>query len=114
MRRQTFMTAACAVVLSALMLPTTRAEELADPFAAELSAPPAPAPAISDAGSQAASTPSLYEVPPVTRNPTFLRQVGMMQQGLRRLLHSSQVTFNSVLLCTLRLVPIFRSGRDRP
>ena len=79
MRRHTFVTAACVVVLSALMLPTARADEFADPFATELATPPAPA--ILDAGSQTAEPPSFYEASPVTMPPTVLRQVGMMQPG---------------------------------
>ncbi len=86
MRRHTFVTAVCAVVLSALMLPTTRADEFADPFATELATPPAPAPAILEAGSQAVKSrplyevPSLYEVAPITTTPAVYRQVGMMRQ----------------------------------
>ena len=49
MKRHTFMTVACAVVLSALMLPTARADEFADPFADELAVPPGPAPAVLEA-----------------------------------------------------------------
>ena len=81
MRRPTLMTVACAVVLSALMLPTARAEEFADPFATELATPPAPAPAILEAGCQAAEVPAPYEASPVTMTPVVLRQVGMMQPG---------------------------------
>ena len=82
MRRHTFVTAACAVILSAFMLPTTRADELADPFATELAVPPVPAPAIlEDAGETAevAESASLYEVTPVSTTPAALRYVGMMQ-----------------------------------
>ena len=81
MRRHTFMTAACAVVLSALMLPTTRADEFADPFAAELATPPAPAPAILDASIETVDAPPLVDAPPVVRTPAPVRQVGMLQQG---------------------------------
>jgi hypothetical protein len=63
------------------MLPTARADELADPFATELAAPPAPGPAIlEEAGATAeiAEPASLPEVAPIS-TPPFLRQVGMMQ-----------------------------------
>ena len=81
MRRHTFMSAACAVVLSALMLPTARADEFADPFATELATPPSPAPAILEASSETAEVPSFYEAPPIATTPATLRQVGMMQRG---------------------------------
>ena len=81
MRRHTFVTVACAVVLSALMLPTARADEFADPFATEQATPPPPAPGVLEADSQAVETPSFYEALPVTTTPAVLRQVGMMQPG---------------------------------
>ena len=79
MRRQTLMTAACAVILSAFMLPTTRADEFADPLATELATPPVPAPAVLEAGSEAAEAPSVYEAPLTATTPAVLRQVGLMQ-----------------------------------
>lgn len=81
MKRHRFVTVAGLVVLSALMLPTARADEFADPFATELATPPAPAPAILEVSSQVAETPSLYEASPATTTPAALRQVGMMRQG---------------------------------
>lgn len=45
MTRNTFIRATITVVLSAVMLPSTRADELADPFAAELQTPPLTVPA---------------------------------------------------------------------
>ncbi len=80
MRRHTFVTAVCAVILSALMLPSARADEFADPFATELATPPAPAPAILEPDSEVAEPPSIYEEP-ITTTPSVLRQVGMMRQG---------------------------------
>ena len=44
MTRKRFVAAAITVVLSALMLPSTRADELSDSFAPQLETPPAPAP----------------------------------------------------------------------
>ncbi len=43
MTRYSLVSAACTVVLSALMLPSARADEFADPFAVELQSPPAAA-----------------------------------------------------------------------
>ncbi len=79
MRRHTFVTAACAVILSAFMLPSARADEIADPFATELTTPPAPA--ILEPDSEVAESPSLYEAPVITQTPAVLRPVGLMQQG---------------------------------
>ena len=45
MTRNTFIRATITVVLSAVMLPSTRADELTDPFAAELQTPPLTVPA---------------------------------------------------------------------
>lgn len=81
MRRHTFVTAACTVVLSAFMLPTTRADEFADPFATQLATPPASAPAYLEDRIEAAEIPSHYEDSSVTTSPAALRQVGLMQQG---------------------------------
>lgn len=87
MRRHSFMTAVCAVVLSALMLPTARAEEFADPFSTELATPPAPASADLEADGQATESrslfevPSLHEVPQITPAPAMFRPVGMMRQS---------------------------------
>lgn len=72
MRRHTLVTAACAVVLSALMLPTSRANEFADPFAEELTPPPAPA--VLEISNETAVTPSLYGPSQVTAHPAVLRQ----------------------------------------
>jgi len=81
MRRHTFMTAACAVVLSALMLPTARADEFADPFADELAVPPGPAPAVLETEVEAIEQSSLAGVPPVATSYSPVRQVRMMQSG---------------------------------
>jgi hypothetical protein len=83
MIRHTLMTAACTVVLSALMLPSARANEIADPFDAELLAPPPPAPAALESEDQGAEPPFFPgDFSPVTRTPSTLRQVGMKQQEL--------------------------------
>ena len=91
MRRHSFVTAVCAVVLSALMLPTARADEFADPFSTELATPPAPAaleavsPAIEsesvlEVPALQVEAPALYEVPPLSVTAPVFRPVGMMRQ----------------------------------
>jgi len=85
MRRHILVTAASAVILSAFMLPTTRADEFAAPFATELAVPPPPAPAILEDGAVTAEAASLdetasrNEVTPISTRPAILRQVGAMQ-----------------------------------
>lgn len=74
--------AVCTVVLSAFMLPTARAdEELSDPFAAELAAPPALSFETEPVEATAVTNvvPSLYAPPEVVARPAILQQSGMMQ-----------------------------------
>lgn len=84
MLRHTLLTTTYAVVLSAFMLPTSRADELADPFADELVSPPPPAPAALETeatpveAAPAEFNPFRQEAPAVARRPV-LRQVGMQQ-----------------------------------
>jgi hypothetical protein len=88
--------AACTVVLSAFMLPTARAaDEMADPFAAELSAPPAfevqtasedvepvlELPAITEPSQNV--TASLYAAPQApARPPVIFRQSSLVRQNV--------------------------------
>ena len=75
--------AACTVVLSAFMLPTARAdEELSDPFAAELAAPPALSFETEPVEATAVTNvvPSLNAPLENLARPEILQQSGMMQQ----------------------------------
>ena len=72
MIRNTFVSATMIVVLSAVMLPSSRADEPADPFAANLQSPPLPVPApLNDNGMMARPVRS---VSPMVPQPALYRQ----------------------------------------
>lgn len=71
MFRNVFATGAVAVVLSAVMLPSSRAEELADPFVPELQVPPI-------------SVPAPLESPDVTAQPISSRGPVVPQSAMYR------------------------------
>ncbi len=79
MTRNTFIRATITVVLSAVMLPSTRADELADPFAAELQTPPltVPAPLTYD---ESAAQPISARTPVVPQSAIYRQATEVTQQ----------------------------------
>lgn len=104
MIRNAFVAATVTVVLSAVMLPSTRADEFADPFAGELQAPP-PAPA-----------PLAYEEPlaqPVSSRAPVLPQSALFRQAADESLQTAPTPINPEAYAVPQTAPMQQPGYVR-
>lgn len=78
MIRQMLITASCTVVLSALMLPSARAEDFEDPFATELETPPLTLPTVDESYREPGASPVLRGEAPSAPRPVSYQQGGIV------------------------------------
>jgi len=105
MTRNAFITATISVVLSAVMLPSSRADELSDPFGANLQAPPLSAPAPLTNDDQAAQ--------PVTASSPVVPQTAVFRRATQASPEAGPMAINPEAYAVPPLPPMVQPGYVR-